>query len=53
MTPEMQLYRLTLKRRTATGNLGDIAYYTIERLAVEAGEASGVPYEIKPIWWGG
>jgi hypothetical protein len=52
MSREMVLYKLILRRKTVTGNMGDIVYYTIEALAVAAGEASGVDYEVKSIWWG-
>lgn len=49
---DVQLYQLLLKRLNRMGHLGDIRYYTSEALARAAGEASGVPYEVKPIWWG-
>lgn len=49
----VQLYQLLLNRPNRLGHLGAISYYTTEALAIAAGEASGVSYKVKPMWWGG
>lgn len=53
MKPDMQLYQLILKRPNRMGHIGVIEYFEVESWAIAAGEASGVDYEVKAIWWGG